>query len=128
MRNPQPEKLPAELAEVADTIRCYGPDPDGLQLERVRMRALTHISRTTTGRGLMKSKIITLIIAAGLVGTAGTAGVIAASNGGGSKSAAKSQYVDDKEKCNSGRGNDSETEPDNDCDPGNSGGNNNGGD
>jgi len=127
MRNPQPEKLPAELAEVADTIRCYGPDPDGLQLERVRTRALTHISRTTTGRGLMKSKIITLIIAAGLVGTAGTAGVIAASNGGGSKSAAKSQYVD-KEKCNSGRGNDSETEPDNDCDPGNSGGNNNGGD
>jgi hypothetical protein len=31
-------------------------------------------------------------------------------------------------KCNSGRGNDSETTPDNDCDPGNSGGRNNGGD
>jgi hypothetical protein len=30
--------------------------------------------------------------------------------------------------CNSGRGNGSETAPDNDCDPGNSGGNNNGGD
>ena len=30
--------------------------------------------------------------------------------------------------CNSGRGNGSETLPDNDCDPGNSGANNNGGD
>lgn len=31
-------------------------------------------------------------------------------------------------KCNSGRGNGSETVPANDCDPGNSGGHNNGGD
>ena len=31
-------------------------------------------------------------------------------------------------KCNSGRGNNSETEPATDCDPGNSGGHNNGGD
>ncbi len=31
-------------------------------------------------------------------------------------------------KCNSGNGNGSETTPENDCDPGNSGGNNNGGD
>jgi hypothetical protein len=31
-------------------------------------------------------------------------------------------------KCNSGNGNGSETEPANDCDPGNSGGHNNGGD
>ena len=30
-------------------------------------------------------------------------------------------------KCNSGGGNGSETSPDNDCDPGNSGGNNGGG-
>jgi hypothetical protein len=31
-------------------------------------------------------------------------------------------------KCNAGNGNQSETDPSNDCDPGNSGGNNNGGD
>ena len=31
-------------------------------------------------------------------------------------------------KCNSGRGNNSETTPETDCDPGNSGGHNNGGD
>jgi hypothetical protein len=35
---------------------------------------------------------------------------------------------DPKGKCNSGRGNASETDPSNDCDPGNSGGHNNGGD
>ena len=33
-----------------------------------------------------------------------------------------------KPKCNAGGGNRSETTPANDCDPGNSGGNNNGGD
>lgn len=34
----------------------------------------------------------------------------------------------EKAKCNSGNGNASETDPANDCDPGNSGGHNNGGD
>ena len=33
-----------------------------------------------------------------------------------------------KPKCNAGNGNASESTPANDCDPGNSGGNNNGGD
>lgn len=37
-------------------------------------------------------------------------------------------HPDEKGKCNSGRGNGSETTPANDCDPGNSGGHNNGGD
>ena len=36
--------------------------------------------------------------------------------------------ADEHGKCNSGRGNQSETTPDNDCDPGNSGGHNQGGD
>jgi len=36
--------------------------------------------------------------------------------------------ADEGHKCNSGRGNQSETEPSNDCDPGNSGGHNQGGD
>ena len=34
----------------------------------------------------------------------------------------------ERAKCNSGRGNNSETVPEDDCDPGNSGGHNNGGD
>jgi hypothetical protein len=43
-------------------------------------------------------------------------------------STAASATVCQPEKCNSGRGNGSETAPGNDCDPGNSGGHNNGGD
>jgi hypothetical protein len=35
---------------------------------------------------------------------------------------------EDRENRSSGNGNGSETEPENDCDPGNSGGHNNGGD
>ena len=45
--------------------------------------------------------------------------------------AAPSAFADPlhpKPKCNAGNGNASETDPANDCDPGNSGGNNNGGD
>ena len=75
----------------------------------------------------MNSKLVTLLLAAGITVTGGTAGAIAVSdNGGGKKNAAFTQYVDDKEKCNAGRGNGSEGDPD--CDPGNSGGNNQGGD
>jgi hypothetical protein len=39
---------------------------------------------------------------------------------------AYAQHDEHDEKCNSGGGNGSETEPATDCDPGNSGGNNNG--
>lgn len=57
-------------------------------------------------------KIVTLLIAAGI-----TLG------------AASPAFADPpKQKCNSGNGNQSETDPSNDCDPGNSGGHNNGGD
>jgi hypothetical protein len=41
---------------------------------------------------------------------------------------AMSEPLHPKPKCNSGGGNGSETTPADDCDPGNSGGNNNGGD
>ena len=48
--------------------------------------------------------------------------------GGPVAGAASATPLHPKVKCNAGNGNASETEPSNDCDPGNSGGNNNGGD
>lgn len=60
-----------------------------------------------------KKALLAVIFVAGL--TAGTAAPAFATG-------------DEPAKCNSGRGNGSETTPDNDCDPGNSGGHNNGGD
>jgi hypothetical protein len=60
-------------------------------------------------------KILALALAGGLsVGL----GAPAFAEGGGEEPA----------KCNSGRGNQSETTPETDCDPGNSGGHNSGGD
>ena len=47
---------------------------------------------------------------------------------GGLSAPAMSTPLHPKAQCNSGNGNGSETTPASDCDPGNSGGNNNGGD
>ena len=47
---------------------------------------------------------------------------------GGLAAPAMSTPLHPNPKCNSGNGNGSETTPANDCDPGNSGANNNGGD
>jgi hypothetical protein len=58
--------------------------------------------------------IFAIMLAASFTGAPALAG----GSGGGDPSA----------KCNSGRGNDSETTPETDCDPGNSGGHNQGGD
>jgi hypothetical protein len=67
----------------------------------------------------MKRKaLLAVVLAGGLtIGSAGAA--FATGDDGGGDPAAK---------CNSGRGNGSETTLENDCDPGNSGGHNSGGD
>lgn len=117
---------PAELAEVADTVRRYGPEPTALQIDGVKRRVMLRASRDDPRKGRrMKSKLVTLLLAAGLTVTGGTAGVIAAGGGGpDNNSAAKSQYVDGK--CNAGNGNGSDaitTVPGEHCymgDPGNS--------
>ena len=108
-------------------VRRFGPEPTALQLDAIKRRALMRASRATTRKGrYMKSKLVTLLLAAGLTVTGGTAGVIAA---GGvpdkGQSAAKSQYRDGK--CNSGNGNGSDAfqleDPTAHCyggDPGNS--------
>lgn len=61
----------------------------------------------------MKRRLIALLMAASMALTIGAPAALAAGGG-------------DDGKCNSGRGNGSEGSPD--CDPGNSGGHNNGGD
>jgi hypothetical protein len=54
--------------------------------------------------------------------------LFAAMIAGGLSAPAMSTPLHPKAKCNAGNGNGSETTPASDCDPGNSGGNNNGGD
>jgi hypothetical protein len=65
--------------------------------------------------------VISIVIVAAGAGLALATG----GNGGKGGNAATTQY---KEKCNSGRGNGSEIVDGKDCDPGNSGGHNKGGD
>jgi hypothetical protein len=62
-----------------------------------------------------KKRAVAALLAAGVI--VGTAGTTFAEG-----------FPEEPAKCNSGRGNNSETTPETDCDPGNSGGNNNGGD
>ena len=65
----------------------------------------------------MKRRLIALLVAAMMALTIGAPAAFAGGTDGGTDG-----------KCNAGRGNLSETTPENDCDPGNSGGNNQGGD
>jgi hypothetical protein len=77
-------------------------------------------SQTTTyqGEGMRKriGRLAALLAALALGMSFAPAGFAGGEPGGG------------KPKCNSGNGNGSETTPADDCDPGNSGGHNNGGD
>ncbi len=126
MRTPEDDMAPDELTGIADTVRRYGPEPTALQLDAVKRRVMLRASRGIPPKGpWMRSKLVTLLLAAGLTVTGGTAGVMAAGGGGpDSNSAAKSQYVDGK--CNAGNGNGSDaitTVPGEHCymgDPGNS--------
>ena len=65
---------------------------------------------------LTTKKFAALFAALALAGATAPAAIAGPPNDGGKKG------------CNAGNGNGSETDPANDCDPGNSGGNNNGGD
>lgn len=85
--------LPDHLAEVADTLRRYGPHADSLQLDQIKHDALARARRPKGP--FMRSKIVTVSLAGALALTGGTAGVLAAKPSGG-QSAAKSQYVPGK--------------------------------
>lgn len=107
MSNPHDSGLPDHLAEVAETVRRFGPEPSPLQLDSIKRRVLMSSARSNSRKGTsMKTKLVTLLLAAGLAVTGGTAGVIAAGDGPEKKNAAKSEYKDGK--CNSGNGNGSD--------------------
>ncbi len=110
------DDLPEDLAWVADVVRRDGPDPAPAQLNAVKGRALMQATDVRSMKGTrVNSKLVTLLLAAGITVSGGAAGAMATSDNAGGKNAAKSQYVGGKEKCNAGRGNGSEG-----CDPGNS--------
>jgi hypothetical protein len=126
MSDPRDDQLPDELAPMGDRLRAARHRADAMELDALKRRAMTQASRSAAParRSPRRSRVLTLLLVAGLLGGSGATGVIAAKKSPQAKqpSAAGSQY-----KCNSGIGNGSEqppTPPSPDCDPGNSPGNN----
>lgn len=99
MSHDMDKELPRDLAEVADTLRRSGPGVSRSQLEEIKYDALGRASRAQRQRGpgmTLRSKFVTLSLAAALALTGGTAGVLATGPDRDRKSAAKSQYLPGK--------------------------------
>jgi hypothetical protein len=99
MKQPNEERLPAELEEFGQRLRDERPQPSPLELDRIKTRAMTQASRAASPRMKgrpMKSRLASILVVAGLL-VGGTSGVLAATggipgSGGNSNSAANSQY------------------------------------
>ena len=80
--------LPDELQDVARRLREQRPEASGLELDRIKLRAMSSRSKGS----VVKSRLIVALCTVGLM-AGGTSGVIAAKGGNGNGgSAAESQY------------------------------------
>ena len=75
--------LPEDLSGVEERLAASRPEVTPLDLDRIKLRAMSQASRTSPRRkGLvMRSKLVTMLLVLGLVASGGTAGVIAGGNG-----------------------------------------------
>src|SRR5436190_23438805 len=100
MNHQDRERIPEDLVEIAQALRKGRPQADPLELDRIKLRVKGSRRRqilvSGKGYGLMRTRLIGLILAVGLLG-GGTAALAAAGGGpfaGSSKSkaSANSQY------------------------------------
>jgi hypothetical protein len=85
------DELPQDLMDVATRLRRERPEATALDLDRIKTRAMAQAA-TSRPKGLvLKSRLITGLLALALM-AGGTGGVIAATNNGNTGSAANSQY------------------------------------
>jgi hypothetical protein len=85
------EDLPPDLQDVADRLRSNRVEANGLELDQIKLRAMSR-ARSRTGGNVLRSRLIAVLLTGGLL-VGGTGGVIAASGGGGGgNGAANSQY------------------------------------
>lgn len=124
--NERDDTLPDGLHEVGGRLRAHRHVAEPIELDTLKRRSMAQASTSTRGKGNpVRTRFVTLSLIVGLIFGGSTAGVIAAKRTTVPPAAAtpaKSQY-----QCNSGIGNGSEqppTPPSQDCDPGNSPGNN----
>src|SRR5204863_8100021 len=85
--------VPGDLSGVEERLAASRPEVSRLDLDRIKLRAMSQASRGTSRQGkgfFMRSKLVTMLLVLGLVATGGTAGVIA---GNGNKGKAdKGEY------------------------------------
>ena len=96
------DHLPEDVREVAERLRAERPRASALELDRMKLEARSRAARRPTGFGLrrgkvriMRAKLVTLMLVAGLMVSGGTAAVIAGHDSGQGKSkdnASSSQY------------------------------------
>jgi hypothetical protein len=92
MTNPNEDRLPADLQDVVERLRDRRPAPTALELDEIKLRAMRQAS-SRHGKGMvMRSKLTSVVLAVALMGTGGTAAVIAGGQGGGNGNAGKGQY------------------------------------
>ena len=97
MTHKTPDHLPDDLNEVDARLQAHKTEFSALEMDELKLRTAARAFRPRTSRygrqHLMRSKVVTLMLVAGLAVSAGTAGVIAGGGGGGKgKSADTSQY------------------------------------
>lgn len=91
MSDSRPDGLPDDLREVADRLREQRADASPLELDQIktRARAQAQSARPSTGGMRARSRAITVVLTALLIGGTTAGGIAATSNNG---SAANSQY------------------------------------
>ena len=76
------ERLPLELREIADLLQDERPEATALELDRIKLRAKAARGRPALigkGNGFMRSRVVSILVVAGLLG--GGTGAMAAAGG-----------------------------------------------
>ena len=86
------DHLPGELREVAERLRSERPEASGLELDRIKTRAMAQAGSSRPKGIALRSRTMAALLTVALM-AAGTGGVIAGNgNGNGNGSAGNSQY------------------------------------
>jgi hypothetical protein len=76
------ERIPSELREIADLLQDERPEATALELDRIKLRAKEARRRPALigkGNGFMRSRVVSVLVAVGLLG--GGTGAMAAAGG-----------------------------------------------
>src|SRR3954453_12150343 len=85
MKHKDGERLPDDLQETVDRLRAHKPGGTPLELAEIKLRAMAQASRASASRqgrsSFMRSKLVTTVLTLALVGSGGSAAVLAGGKG-----------------------------------------------